>query len=276
MPEYICTTCGAEYPESAAPPPACRICKDERQYVPQSGQKWSTLGALARSYANAWRQLEPGLVEIVTVPSLAIGQRAFLIRTPAGNILWDCITLLDEITISIIEGLGGLTAIAISHPHYYTTMARWSDAFGGIPILLHAEDREWVTRPHHAIDFWSGDSRLMTEGVTLIRTGGHFAGGTVCHWAAGADAKGTLLSGDVVMVIPDRRHVSFMRSYPNLIPLSAPTVARIGARLEPYTFEVMHGAFSERSIWTGAKDAVRRSVSRYVSAITGDGSSEHA
>lgn len=274
MPYHICTTCGAEFPDSPAPPSACRICEDERQYVPQSGQRWSTFEALTRGHANAWRQLEPGLFEIVTVPSLSIGQRAFLISTPAGNILWDCITLLDDATSAIIKGLGGLTAIAISHPHYYTTMARWSDAFGGIPVFLHEDDRQWVTRPHHAISFWSGDTKKLSDSITLIRTGGHFAGGTVCHWSAGAQGKGALLSGDVVMVIPDRRHVSFMRSYPNLIPLSAPAVTVIAERLEPFEFDAIHGAFSERSIWSGAKDALRRSVSRYISAVTGDGSRE--
>lgn len=274
MPHHICMTCGAEYPDSAAPPSACTICEDERQYVPQSGQRWSTLEALAHGHANAWRQLEPGLFEIVTVPSVAIGQRALLIRSTAGNILWDCITLLDDATRSIIEGLGGLTAIAISHPHYYTTVAHWSEAFGNIPVFLHEDDREWVTRPHRAHDFWSGDCKSIADGVTLIRTGGHFAGGTVCHWAAGAQGRGALLSGDVVMVIPDRRHVSFMRSYPNLIPLSAPTVALISERLEPFAFETIHGSFRERSIWSGAKDALRRSVRRYIAAVSGDGSGD--
>lgn len=274
MPHHICITCGAEYPDSAAPPPVCTICEDERQYVPRSGQRWSTLEALKQGRANAWHQLEPGLFEIVTVPSVAIGQRALLIRSAAGNILWDCITLLDDATRSIIEGLGGLTAIAISHPHYYTTVAHWSEAFGNIPVFLHEDDREWVTRPHPAIEFWSGDCKAIANGVTLIRTGGHFAGGTVCHWAAGAQGRGALLTGDVVMVIPDRRHVSFMRSYPNLIPLSAPAVALIGERLEPFAFESIHGAFSERSIWSGAKDALRRSIVRYIAAVSGDGSRE--
>ena len=38
----------------------------------------------------------------------------------------------------------GLRAIAISHPHYYTTIVDWSRAFGGVPVYVHADDREWV------------------------------------------------------------------------------------------------------------------------------------
>ena len=44
------------------------------------------------------------------------------------------------------------------------------------------------------------------------------------HWAGGADGRGALLSGDIVQVVPDRRYVSFMYSYPNLIPLPAAAV----------------------------------------------------
>ena len=133
-----------------------------------------------------------------------------------------------------MKGLGGVAAIAISHPHYYSTMVEWSRAFGGVPIHLHAADRQWIMRPDPSISLWDGDTLPLASGVTLMRCGGHFAGGTVLHWAAGGEGRGALLSGDIVQLIPDRTHVSFMRSYPNIIPLSAPAVARIGAMLEPF------------------------------------------
>ena len=53
--------------------------------------------------------------------------------------------------------MGGIKAIAISHPHYYSSMVEWSRAFGGVPIYLHAADRQWVMRPDHAIVFWEGE-----------------------------------------------------------------------------------------------------------------------
>ena len=111
-------------------------------------------------------------------------------------------------------------------------MVEWAHAFDA-PIHLHASDREWVMRPDPSIKFWHGDTLALARGVTLIRCGGHFAGGTVLHWAQGAGGRGALLSGDIVQVIPDRKFVTFMRSYPNMIPLSAPAVERIGAMLEP-------------------------------------------
>jgi glyoxylase-like metal-dependent hydrolase (beta-lactamase superfamily II) len=152
-------------------------------------------------------------------------------------------------------------------------MVEWAHAFDA-PIHLHAADRQWVMRPDPAIKFWDGDTLTLADGVTLICAGGHFAGGTVLHWAQGGDGRGALLSGDVVQVIPDRKFVTFMRSYPNMIPLSAPSVERIGALLEPYKYDVIHGAWFDRTIPRGGKDVVKRSVARYVAAVRGDGSAE--
>jgi hypothetical protein len=274
MPAFICETCGSQFTPSDAPPPSCPICEDERQFVPPGGQRWTTLEALARRHFNCYQQHEPGLIGVGTVPKFSIGQRAFILRAPEGNILWDCIPFIDAATIEIVKALGGLAGIAISHPHYYATMVEWSRAFGGAPIHLHAADRQWIMRPDPVIKLWEGDTLPLARGVTLIRCGGHFAGGTVLHWAAGGEGRGALLSGDIVQLIPDRKYVSFMRSYPNIIPLSAPAVARIGAMLEPWSFDVVYGAFFDRVIPRDGKEVVKRSVKRYIAIIEGDGTAE--
>ena len=273
MPAFICVTCGTQFAPSAKEPAYCPICTDERQFVPPAGQSWTTADALARGHSNSFRQHEPGLIGIGTVPAFAIGQRALLLTSDAGNVLWDCISLLDDATVAMVKGLGGLIGIAISHPHYYAAMADWAHAFDA-PIHLHAGDRQWVMRLDPAIKFWDGDTLGLTRGVTLIRCGGHFAGGTVLHWAQGGGGRGALLSGDIVQIIPDRKFVSFMRSYPNLIPLSAPAVERIGAALEPFAFDVIHGAWFDRIVPADAKAVIRRSIARYVTAVRGDGSAE--
>jgi hypothetical protein len=275
MPAFICETCGSQFTPSEHPPSACPICEDERQFVPAGGQRWTTLDKLARGHFNCYQQYESGLIGVGTVPKFAIGQRALILRAGTGNILWDCISFIDAATIELVNGLGGLSAIAISHPHYYGTMVEWSRAFGGIPIHLHAADRQWIMRPDPAIKLWEGDTLPLARGITLIRCGGHFAGGTVLHWAAGADGCGALLSGDIVQLIPDRNYVSFMRSYPNLIPLSAAAVARIWMTLEPFAFDAIYGAFFDRGVIPrGGKDAVKRSVERYIAIVQGDGTAE--
>ena len=274
MPAFICTTCGTQYAPSDKPPAACPICDDERQFVTPAGQNWITLDTLAKRNMNAWRELEPGLTQIVTQPAFGISQRAQLLRTPHGNILWDCIALIDRATIEMIKAMGGIKAIAISHPHYYTTMIEWSEALGGVPIHLHQADRQWIMRDGPAIALWQGQTKELLPGLTLICAGGHYPGGTVLHWAAGAGGKGALLSGDIVQVVQDNKSVSFMWSFPNFIPLSGPRVEGVVNSLKPYTFDRIHGAFTDRTIWSDGKGVMERSAERYLKIIRGDGSYE--
>jgi hypothetical protein len=266
MSNFICTTCGSQFAATETPPDHCPVCEDERQYIGWNGQQWTTLDALRQGHHNVIKLEEPGLTGIGTHPTFAIGQRALLVQTPAGNVLWDCISLLDESTIAEVKALGGIVAIAISHPHYYSSMVEWSHAFDA-PVYLHGDDRQWVMRPDPAIVFWEGESKTLPGELTLIRCGGHFAGGTVLHWPAGVEGKGVLLSGDILQVVSDRRYVSFMYSYPNLIPLPAAAVRRIVASVDPYPFDRIYGAWWERVVGTGAKAAVARSAERYIAAI---------
>ena len=268
MAHFICGACGTQYSESEAPPSSCPVCTDERQFVPAAGQSWTTLDRLIRSHSNKFRRLAANIMTIETTPAFAIGQRAFLISTPVGNILWECVSLLDEATIDIIKGLGGLTAIAVSHPHYYTTIVEWSRAFGDVPVYLHADDRSWVMRPDARIRYWEGDTKQIGPGLTLIRLGGHFDGGAVFHWADWDGGRGVLLSGDILQVVPSG-HVSVMWSYPNLIPLSAARVQNMSRILEPFAFDAVYGSFSGRGqIDTGGKDVVATSLSRYIKKIS--------
>lgn len=268
MTTYICTACGTEYPASETPPAHCPVCEEERQYVPPRGQTWTTPQALALSHFNAFREHEPGVIGIGSQPQFAIGQRALLVRTQGGNVLWDCISLLDNATVTLIKGLGGLKAIAISHPHFYTTMVDWAHAFG-CPIHLHAADRDWIMRPDPAVKLWEGDTLKLWEGVTLIRCGGHFPGGTVMHWAGGAQGRGVVCAGDILTVATDRKWLSFMRSYPNLIPLSAREVRHIGDAMAPFSFETVYGHYFDRVIAKDAKSVLEKSVARYIAAVEG-------
>lgn len=268
MEHYMCITCGTQFAATAAAPAHCPICEDERQYVNLNGQQWTTLRELQRDHRNVIKPEAPNLIGIGTEPSFAIAQRSLLVQAPDGNILWDCISLLDDATIAAVRKLGGIKAIAISHPHYYSSMIEWSYAFDA-PIYLHEFERQWVMRPDPAIVYWSGDTCSLGDGLTLIRTGGHFPGGQVLHWAAGADGRGALLTGDMINVIPDRRFVSFMYSYPNLIPLNATAIRQIVASVAPYQWEQIWAAWWDRVVRHDAKAAVERSAERYIRAISG-------
>lgn len=263
---WVCATCGIQYPPSAQPPERCVICEDERQYVGRGGQRWTTLSAMVEEgHHNEVAEVEPELFGIVTRPRFAIGQRALLVRHPAGNVLWDCIALLDGATRERVAALGGVAAIAISHPHYYTTVVEWADAFDA-RVYLPAADRRWAVRNSPRITFWEGDRLELAPGLTVARLGGHFPGASVLHWAAGAGGRGALLTGDTIQVVPDVGWVSFMYSYPNLIPLPPWQVREIAAAANAFAYDRIYGAFGG-VIPADARKAVQRSADRYVAAI---------
>ncbi|HFJ9317273.1 MBL fold metallo-hydrolase [Bacillus tropicus] len=269
MLNYICTTCGVQYSKSQEVPSDCIICNEERQYINPSGQSWTTLEKMQKSklYKNEILKEETGLYSITTKPEFAIGQTAYLIQSQNFNVLWDCITYLDENTIQEIHKLGGIQAIVLSHPHYYSTQVEWAETFN-IPIYIHEDDKEWVNRSSKQIIFWSGESLVLTDAITIYRLGGHFKGGAILHWKDGSDKKGLLLTGDIIQVVADRQWVSFMYSYPNLIPLPANKVKEMVDKIKDLPFNRLYNAF-HRIIVEDANKSVQKSADRYIKALQG-------
>ena len=267
MENFICVQCGVQFSQTAEPPSQCPICQDERQFVRHGGQQWTTLKELILHHRNRFEEQASQLLGIGTEPECAIGQRALLVQSPAGNLLWDCISLLDDKTIAAVKGRGGIRGIAISHPHFYSSMVEWAEYFDA-QIYLHAADRQWVMRDDPRIHFWQGTTLPLWDDLTLINCGGHFEGGTVLHWPGGANGKGALLTSDILTVVQDRRYLSFMRSYPNLIPLGAAAIDRILETLEPFSFDQIYGGWWKANVLADAKAAVARSAERYLRAIS--------
>jgi glyoxylase-like metal-dependent hydrolase (beta-lactamase superfamily II) len=263
----ICGACAVERDEPT--PDVCPICTDERQYVPQDGQKWLTLEGLAqRGQRTIVKENEPGLFGISTEPKVGIGQTSQLVVTGEGSLLWDPVGYVDEHALQAVLERGPVLAIAASHPHMFGVQVEWSRRLGGVPVLVADADRRWVGRTDQVIEYWSG-RRTVTDGLTLHQTGGHFPGSAVVHWAAGAHGKGVLLTGDSVYPNPDRRSIAFMRSYPNHLPLSASVALRIAEQLGVFAFDRIYGNFNN-VIESGAKAALQDSAQRHAAWARGD------
>lgn len=268
MPAWICATCGVQHADSENPPSQCDICTDERQYVGWEGQRWTTMAELAGEHHVVLREEEPDLVGVGLEPAFAIGQRALLVRTPRGNVLWDCLSVLDDAGRERIAELGGIAAICMSHPHFYAAHIEWADAFDA-RVLIPRADRKWIRRPSPRVELFD-DVAEPVPGVTLARIGGHFDGAAVLHWPSGSEGRGALLTGDTIGVVQDREWVSFMWSYPNLIPLDENTVRDIARRVEPYRFDRIYGGWWGRVVVRDGAAAVRRSADRYVARLHGE------
>lgn len=258
----ICRACGTQYEATSLQ--NCRICDDPRQYVPPTGQAFSTFSELRKAGHKLVFEtdtVDPSVTAISVQPNVGIGQRAFLIKTPHGNILWDLVCYLDEGAVSHINSLGGLSAIIISHPHFYTTWADWSATFN-IPVFVAAADQEWLNRrPEKA------DLRLLTEvhntilpGITAIVAGGHFSGSTALHTAAPNTKVPSLFHADTIHTVPNARSpdvdakngkghnsYSFMWSIPNNIPLSPEEIFKIWRALKGFSIEATYAFVNVKS-----------------------------
>lgn len=269
MNHFICETCGVQYGLSEQEPENCTICNEERQYVNPNGQKWTTLDNMIEqgNWINMIHSEEEGLYSIHTTPEFAIAQTAYLVKANGFNLLWDCVTYLDPATIVDIKTLGGIDAIALSHPHYYSAQVEWAEAFDA-KIYIHEDDRQWVARPSERIVFWSGDVLELHNEVVIHRVGGHFKGAAIAQWRSGSEGKGVVLAGDIIRVVGDRKWVTFMYSYPNFIPLPSKTVQSIAGHMKGVQFNRIYDAF-HRIVPEHAEESVQKSAKRYIAALNG-------
>lgn len=257
----ICKTCGTRYHTETFDPNTCRICSDERQFVKEYGQQWVSYDDLSKEHTIERKQWSSNLYQFLVLPKFAIAQRAFLIKTPEGNILWDCLPFLDQATIAFIQKNGGLHAIAISHPHYYSLMNEWAKTFN-CPIYIHESDKEWVMDHEKHIVFWKKRKKKLNQDVTLFHIGGHFPGSAVlqCNLQLYGD---TLFVGDTLYVSPDKKHLSAMFSYPNIIPLSKHQTLDVFNRVSEISFDTLFGAFPHQNIEKNAKKVFKNAFTTY-------------
>ncbi|KAK0285781.1 hypothetical protein LTR35_005121 [Friedmanniomyces endolithicus] len=204
-------------------------------------------------YENEYQKVGAGdgdeqMWSIWTEPKFGIGQRCVFIQTDHGNVLWDCITNLDEETAAIIKQEGGLKAIIISHPHYYTTHLEWAQVFD-CPVYLASDDKEWISREDQrgCLRFIEGTSQQIIPGVTAIKVGGHFPGSLVLLWN-----KKLLIADSFVTTpsalyhvdrLPGTTSYAFMWAIPNMIPLPPAELYKMWQAIRPYEFHSTHGAF---------------------------------
>jgi hypothetical protein len=268
VPAWICVRCGVQSRDAPHPPGACPICADEREAVPAAGQEWTTREELAAGHRTELREEEAGLVGVGVEPSFGIGQRALLVRTPHGNVLWDCVPLLDDTAMAAIAGWGGIAAVCPSHPHFYGACVDVAEAFDARVLVPRADER-WVQRPSPRVAFFDDEAEPVA-GVRVLRVGGHFAGSAVLHWPGGAGGRGALLTGDTIMVVEDRGWVSFMWSYPNLLPLGAEDIDGIARRVAGLRFARVYGGWWGHVVADDGAGVVARSAHRYVERLRGD------
>lgn len=260
-----CRMCGVEY-DAGKLPALCPICVDERQYLAADRtQHWVDPAQFAGRISVI--EPEPGLTSFVVEDGPGIGQHAMIVTTAAGNVMVEPPAAITEDAVRAVRALGPLRAVIASHPHMYGVQSLWAREFDA-EVLVSSADREWLGARPDRVRFWDGELELA-PGVTASQPGGHFPGSVVVHWRGGADGRGVLLSGDTALVNNDGETLSFMRSYPNRIPLSAAVAERIAEHVGRYAFDRLYDNFGH-SIPREALAAVRASAARHAGWARGD------
>ncbi|SEW07017.1 hypothetical protein SAMN05428988_1761 [Chitinophaga sp. YR573] len=255
----ICTTCGTQYPQT---PERCNICNDDRQYINVNGQSWISFDELRDRHEMTITQVCDKLYSLQMDPGFALSNRALLVQSASGNILWDCVPLLNDKTIAFINSIGGLKAIAFSHPHYYSTMNEWAAAFN-CPIYIHENDKPFIEYFTASIHLWNNENLHLWDGISIIHTGGHFPGSCVLK-VPFLSAQGTILCGDSIYISPSKRHTAVMYSYPNQILLSKSEFSDFYKRTAGLSFDTMYGAFKNQDLEGNAMQVFTSSMQRYI------------
>ena len=257
----ICTACGTQFSLGSKVPNLCPICEDNRQYIPERGQTWTNKRDLSNNYEVLFKKVNDRLYQLKIIPAFAIGQRAFFVLAPSGNILWDCIPHISESAIDFIRAKGGLKAIIFSHPHFYSNMNEWADIFN-CPIYIHQKDKKWIFNHGNHVVLWPGIEKELWDGIKIINIGGHFTGSSILHIPF-LSPKALILCGDTLFISPNKRHIAVMYSYPNKIPLPLVEIKRIKKQMLLLQFDTLHGAFDFQDIFSNPKLLLETSLGKY-------------
>jgi glyoxylase-like metal-dependent hydrolase (beta-lactamase superfamily II) len=207
-------------------------------------------------------QINENVYELEITPRFAIGQRAFLIISKNGNILWDCFPLLNAPTIEFIKAKGGLRGIAFSHPHYYSNMKDWAKTFD-CPIYIHKSDEKWIMERGEKLYLWEGEELPLWDDIRMINIGGHFPGSSILH-VPFLSKEGTIFVGDTVYVSPSMKHMAVMFSYPNRIPLPKEEVRKVKKRFDKVPFDKLFGFYSYQNVTQNPKSIMEAFMNRYL------------
>lgn len=263
---WLCATCGVEYSPGPVPPERCPICEDERQYVPASGQAWTSVDRLGKDGHRVDVTAVDERLWGLAAPDVGIGQQGMLIQTDGGNLLFDVPGMIDQDAVNAVRERGGIAAIVASHPHMYGIQSEWSRAFGHAPIWVAAVDQQWLGLTPPELRIWDGPFEIL-PGIRLDQIGGHFPGSTIAVWEDGGSGSGTVFAGDAIFPVADG-NVTFLRSYPNRIPLSPDVVRRLADHVASYDFDTLYNNFGA-SAGPGAQEIVQRSAQRYIDWVSG-------
>lgn len=236
---YLCENCGF-WQRYFAVPPACPVCTDVRNDLPEDGWCFTAATALATRVRTVWRQIVPGVFAFTTEPTVGLGGTGWLVLREGGNFAYEAAGYYDGAALDFIASRGGLAFASTSHPHGCGALWQLQDRFAP-EVPLHRDGLGWskafrVTTPYDA-------TLEVTPGVSLHHLGGHYEGHALLY-----DARNrAVFCGDALKIDCDDRGLpialSAHKAYHKEIPLTTGEIARYRAVFAALEFDHVFTTF---------------------------------
>lgn len=238
---FACSNCG-HWQSHFAVPPACPICSDVRNDLPEEGWDFRTPADLAPILSHHRREVVPGIWEFWSAPRFGLDSHGWLLMEdgPCGNVAFEAAPFYDEDGLRAIEALGGIGTLAASHPHGYGALWQLQRRFEPV-LLIQKDDLQWTKafRVTHPYD----ERHEIRPGLVLHHTGGHYEGHAILHDAR----RGAVFVGDALKLDLDAdgqvAALSCHKAYHKQIPLSPNEARRYRSVFEALEFDTVFTPF---------------------------------
>ncbi|MEJ2867895.1 MBL fold metallo-hydrolase [Actinomycetospora sp. OC33-EN08] len=214
---WTCTNCG-HWQRWFAVPPACPVCTDVRNALPDDGWDFRPLDEIARGREARWAEVRPGITGFWCEPQVGLGTSGWVIETDDGLVGWEGAGFYPDEGLAEIRRRGGLIALAASHVHGYGALFQLQDALDPPVMAIGVRDLEWTKT--FRVTWPLDDRHEFAPGLVAHRTGGHFDGHMVLH----DERRRVLFCGDMLKAALDDEGratgLSAHKAYHAQIPLS--------------------------------------------------------
>jgi hypothetical protein len=236
---YACGNCG-HWQRWFGPPPSCPVCTDVRNALPEDGWHFETDVEIAAGRQARWAEVVPGVTGYWCEPQLGLGTTGWVIETDAGLVGWEGAGYYPPEALAELRRRGGLIALGASHVHGYGALWQLQDELAPPVLAIGVDDLVWTKA--FRVTWPTDDRHELAPGLTMYRSGGHFAGHSVLH----DERRGILFTGDLIKVDLDGTvpvGLSCHKAYHAQIPLSHAEVHQAQALVEQLDFDAVATPF---------------------------------
>lgn len=254
---YGCANCGF-WQEYFAAPPACPVCSDVRNALPENGWRFASRAEMKqRERQNeiecSWLEIDRGIWMFSNSPQIGIGSSGYLILGAEGNIAFEAAGWYTEAALNQIRELGGIRFLSASHPHGFGALWQLEKTFEPEFTVFQREAVQFTKALN--VNFVFDDELEINADSKLFHVGGHYEGQSVLFY----EPAKMLFCGDALKFETENGKttaVSCHKAFHKQIPLSKQEIEKYRTVLSRLDFRQVCTPF-EHCPDASAADAMR-------------------